>query len=159
MAQQPAVEAAWQLVAKGDRDQAVALLRDLIRQRTPQCRCTAAAGQRTDGGWAARRIDRAASRRRAAGCPKSAEAHNALGEAYNTFGDAAAAQPEFERAVELDPKHAQAHENLGDVLLQQGEAQAAAPHLDALSGCWGISPMRRIRITCAPKSTPASATR
>jgi protein O-GlcNAc transferase len=62
--------------------------------------------------------------------PKSAEAHNALGEAYNAFGEMAAAQPEFERAVELDPRHAQAHVNLAAILLQQGEAARAVPHLD-----------------------------
>ena len=34
--------------------------------------------------------------------PKSAEAQNALGEAYNTFGDLKSARPVFERAVALD---------------------------------------------------------
>ena len=62
--------------------------------------------------------------------PKSAEAHNALGEAYNTFGETAAARPEFERAVALDARHAQAHVNLAAILLQQGEALSAIPHLD-----------------------------
>ena len=139
MAQKPAVETAWQLLAQGKRDQAVALLRDLIRQdpRNADARLLLGsvlmeAGQRAESIAQLREGVRLV--------PKSAEAHNALGEAYNTFGDAAAAQPEFERAVELDPKHAQAQANLGDVLLQQGQAQAAAPHLDAAIRLFGHKP-------------------
>jgi protein O-GlcNAc transferase len=72
--------------------------------------------------------------------PKSAEAHNALGEAYNTFGEVSKARPEFERAVGLDPRHAQAHVNLAAILLQQGEAQRAVPHLDQAIRLYGRRP-------------------
>jgi protein O-GlcNAc transferase len=129
MAQKPAVETAWQLLAQGKRDQAVTLLRDLIQAdpRNADARLLLGSvlmenGERSESiaqlGEAVRLL------------PKSAEAHNALGEAYNAFGETTAAQPEFERAVELDPRHAQAHVNLASILLQRGEAARAVPHLD-----------------------------
>src|ERR1035438_4207715 len=129
MAQKPAIETAWQLLAQGKRDQAETLLRDLIHadSRNADARLLLGSilmenGQRSESmahlGEAVRLL------------PKSAEAHNALGEAYNAFGETTAARPEFERAVELDPRHAQAHVNLAAILLQQGEAQRAIPHLE-----------------------------
>ena len=98
MAQKPAVETAWRLLAQGKREQAVTLLRDLIRDdpRNADARLLLGsvlmeAGQRAESIAQLREGVRLV--------PKSAEAHNALGEAYNSFGDAAAAQPEFESAV------------------------------------------------------------
>jgi protein O-GlcNAc transferase len=139
MAQKPAVEDAWQLIARGKRDQAVTLLRDLIQAdaRNADARLLLGSilmenGQRAESiaqlGEAVRLL------------PKSAEAHNALGEAYNAFGETAAARPEFERAVELDPRHAQAQVNLAAVLVQQGEAQRAIPHLDQAIRLFGRRP-------------------
>jgi len=72
--------------------------------------------------------------------PRSAEAHNSLGEAYNAFGEPKAARPEFERAAELDPRHAQAHVNLAAILLHQGEVQPAIPHLDQAIRLFGRNP-------------------
>jgi tetratricopeptide (TPR) repeat protein len=62
--------------------------------------------------------------------PRSAEAQNALGEAFNAFADPAAARPLFEKAVALDPGLAPAHLNLGAILAQNGESAPAALHLD-----------------------------
>jgi protein O-GlcNAc transferase len=129
LAQKPAVETAWQLLAQGKRDQAVAFLRDLIRSdpRNPDARLLLGsvlmeAGQREESIAQLREGVRL--------LPQSAEAHNALGEAYNTFEQPDAARPEFERAVQLDPRHAQAQANLSEVLLKSGEPAAAAAHLD-----------------------------
>src|SRR5690349_5884636 len=96
MAQKPAVENAWQLIAQGKQDQALALLRNLIQAepRNADARLLLGsilmeAGQRSES------IAQLTEAVRL--LPKSAEAHNALGEAYNTFGEPAAARPEFER--------------------------------------------------------------
>ena len=158
MAQKPAVETAWQLVAQGKQDQAVTLLRDLISAdpRNADARLLLGSllmesGQRAESiaqlGEAVRLV------------PKSAEAHNALGEAYNTFGEMSKARPEFERAVVLDPRHAQAHVNLAAILLQQGEAQRAIPHLDQAIRLLGAGRTRRKLTTCGPKSTVRTGTR
>ncbi len=139
VAQRPPVEAAWQLLAKGKRDQAVTLLRDLIQANPANADARLLlgsvlmeAGQRTESIAQLREAVRL--------LPQSAEAHNALGEACNSFGDPAAARPEFERAVALDPHHAQAQANLGDVLLQLNQPQAAVPHLDQAIRLFGSKP-------------------
>jgi protein O-GlcNAc transferase len=129
MAQKPAVEKAWQLIAQGKQEQAVTLLRDLIKADPRNADARLLLGSiLMEGGQRAESIAQLGEAVRL--LPKSAEAHNALGEAYTAFGETAAARPEFERAVGLDPRHAQAHVNLAAILLQQGEAQRALPHLD-----------------------------
>ncbi len=139
MAQKPTVETAWRLVEQGKREQAVAILRDLVRTQpaNPDARLLLGSVLMEAG----RRDESIAQLREAVRLlPDSAEAHNALGEAYHAFGEIKAARPEFERAVELDPRHAQAQVNLGEVLLQQGEAQPAAPHLDQAIRLLGSKP-------------------
>ena len=129
MAQKPAVETAWQLLAQGKRDQAVTLLRDLIHADPRNADARLLLGSvLMESGERSESIAQLSEAVRL--LPKSAEAHNALGEAYNAFGETSAARPEFERAVELDPRHAQAHVNLAAILLQQGETARAVPHLD-----------------------------
>jgi tetratricopeptide (TPR) repeat protein len=139
LAQKPAVEAAWQLLAQGKRDQAVTLLRDVIQTNPGNADARLLlgsvlmeAGQRSESIAQLREAVRLV--------PQSAEAHNALGETYNAFGDPTAARPEFERAAALDPRHAQAQANLGDVLLQLNEPQAALPHLDEAIRLFGRKP-------------------
>ncbi len=129
LAQKPDLEAAWKLIAQGHRDQAVALLRNLLQTDPRNAGAHLLLGSILME--AGDRPDSLAQLQEAVRLlPKSAEAHNALGEAYNTFADPSAARPEFERAVEIDPKHAQAQANLGDVLVQLHQPQLAAPHLD-----------------------------
>ncbi len=139
VAQKPPVEAAWQLLSQGKRDQAVTLLHDLIQANPGNADARLLlgsvlmeAGQRSESIAQLREAVRL--------LPQSAEAHNALGEACNNFGDPAAARPEFERAVALDPHHAQAQANLGDVLLQLNQPQAAVPHLDQAIRLFGSKP-------------------
>ncbi|HUK16785.1 MAG TPA: tetratricopeptide repeat protein [Bryobacteraceae bacterium] len=139
VAQKPDVETAWKLIAQGKRDEAVTLLRNLIREDPHNADTRLLLGSvLVENGERAESL--AQLREAVQLLPKSAEAHNALGEAYDTFGDTAAARPEFERAVELDPRHAQAQANLGAVLLQQNEPQAAMPHLDQAIRLFGRKP-------------------
>jgi len=133
------VESAWKLVAAGQRSQAVALLREVVRD-TPQdadARLLLGSVLMEDGNRAEsiEHLKEAVRLR-----PRSAEAHNALGEAYNTFGDFKAARPEFQRAVDLDPKHAQAYANLGAVILQDGDAQSAIQPLERAIRLFGTNP-------------------
>lgn len=139
VAQKPAVEAAWQLLSQGKREQAVTFLRDLVRTdpRNPDARLLLGSILMEDG----QRSESIAQLSEGVRLlPKSAEAHNALGEAYSAFGETTAAQQEFERAVALDPKHAQAHVNLAAILLQQNEAARAVPHLDEALRLFGRHP-------------------
>ena len=139
VAQKPDVEMAWKLIAQGQRDEAVALLRNLIREDPHNADTRLLLGSvLMESGQRAESI--AQLREAVQLLPESAEAHNALGEAYNMFGDTAAARPEFERAVELDPRHAQAQANLGAVLLQQNEPREAMPHLEQAIRLFGRKP-------------------
>lgn len=133
------VEAAWNLLAKGQRAQAKAQLQDIIRAnpRNAEARLLLGSILMEEG---QREESIAQLKEGVRLTPKSAMAHNALGEAYNTFGEPKAARPEFERAVELDPRLAQAQVNLSAVLLEQGESQAAIPHLDQALRLMGQKP-------------------
>lgn len=62
--------------------------------------------------------------------PKSAEAHNARGEALADLNSLKAARSEFEKALRYDPAMPMAHLNLGMVLAQTEELAVAAKHLD-----------------------------
>jgi len=128
-AQRPPIEQAWDLLARGERDQAVRVLRGIIasNQRDAEARLMlgsilAEQGQRADALAQLGEAVRLA--------PRSAEAQNALGEAYKMFGDWKAARVPFQKAVALDPTFAQARVNLSQVLLEAGDFQGAAPHLD-----------------------------
>lgn len=132
------VERAWKLVADGHRVEAASLLRDVVRE-TPQD----ADARLLLGSILMEAGDRESLDQLAAAVklrPRSAEAHNALGEAYNAFGDAQAARPEFQRAVELDPRHAQAQANLGAAILQGGDHKAAIGPLDRAIRLFGDKP-------------------
>jgi tetratricopeptide (TPR) repeat protein len=139
VAQKPAVENAWQLIAQGKRDQALALLRNLIHSEPRNADARLLLGSiLMEEGQRSESLAQLAEAVRL--LPKSAEAHNALGEAYNTFGEPTAARPEFERALGLDPRHAQAHVSLAALLLQEGDAKAAIPHLDQAIRLLGRGP-------------------
>ena len=72
--------------------------------------------------------------------PQSAEAGNALGEAFKTFDDPKAARQAFEKAVALDPAFAPARVNLGLILVDAGEFGASAEHLDRAIRILGHTP-------------------
>jgi protein O-GlcNAc transferase len=139
MAQKPAVEKAWDMIAQGKRAQAVTLLRDLVRTEPRNADAHLLLGSiLMEDGQGDESVAQLSEAVRL--LPKSAEAHNALGEAYISFNQAASARPEFERAVVLDPRHAQAHVNLAAILLQQGDAAHATPHLDQAIRLFGRKP-------------------
>jgi tetratricopeptide (TPR) repeat protein len=129
LAQQSSVEGAWALLAKGNRAEAVALLRNIItvNPRDGEARLMLGSILVEDGKGAEGigYLNEAVQL-----MPRSAMAHNALGEAFNGSGDAKGARAEFEKATALDPKFGQAYVNLGAVLAQAGESAVAAGHLD-----------------------------
>jgi protein O-GlcNAc transferase len=136
---QPDVEAAWGLVAKGQRDQAVALLRQIIGSDPRNADARLLLGSvLMEAGQAAESIDQLSKAVQLR--PKSADAHIALGEAYQAFGHPEAARPEFERAVAINPASAQAQLNLAALQLEAGEGDAAAEHLDRAIKLFGKKP-------------------
>ena len=138
-AERAAVDAAWKLIAGGQRPQAMVLLRDLVKKdpRNVDARLLLGSLLMEDGD----RPDSIAQLSEAVRLrPQSADAQNALGEAYAAFGDPKAAQPCFERAVAINPAFAQARINLGSALLQAGAAQRAEPHLTRAISLLGNKP-------------------
>jgi tetratricopeptide (TPR) repeat protein len=138
-AQNPAMEQAWNLAAKGQRIEAAGLLRKILESEPQNAEAhlflgslLAEEGTREE---AIIHLKEAVRLR-----PKSSEAMNALGEAYNRFDDAKAARECFEKAVSLNPKFGIAQSNLGAALLQAGESSAAAGHLDQAITTLGRSP-------------------
>jgi tetratricopeptide (TPR) repeat protein len=127
--QRSPVEAAWDLIAKGQRGQAVTLLHDIIRNDPRNADARLLLGSvLMEQGERAESIAQLTEAVRLR--PNSAEAQNALGEAHQSFGDSKAARPAFERAVAIDPAFAQARVNLASVLLQSGDGEHAAQHLE-----------------------------
>ena len=138
-AQRSPVEAAWDLVAKGERAKAVGVLEGIIgaNPRDGEARLLLGSILAEDGkgpeaiaqlGEAVRLL------------PRSPLAHNALGEAFSASGEMTAARGEFEKAVALDPGFAQAHSNLGMILAQQGQPAPAAEHLERAIRLFGNTP-------------------
>lgn len=139
LAQRAPVEQAWDLLAKGERKQAIRVLHEIIKAnpRDADARLVLGSVLMEDG----ERAESIAQLSEAVRLlPRSAEAHNALGEAFNSFGDTKAARGPFEKAVALNPEFAQARQNLGLVLIQAGEFGAAAKHLDRALVRLGNSP-------------------
>jgi tetratricopeptide (TPR) repeat protein len=128
-AQGSRVDAAWDLLANGQRAQAIAALREAIKAEPRNGDARLLLGSvLMEERQASESIEELKEAVRLK--PESSEAHNALGEAYNNFGFPKAARPEFEKAVKIDPRFAQAHVNLAAVLLQDEEATPATEHLN-----------------------------
>ncbi len=134
LAQRASVETAWDLLAKGNRKQAIALLHEIIQANPRDADARLLLGSvLMEEGQRAESIAQLTEAVRLR--PNSAEAFNALGEA-----DPKAARGAFEKAIALDPRFAQAHVNLGLILVQSGEMQAAAQHLDRAIAILGHTP-------------------
>lgn len=135
----PEIEKAWALVARGQRAEAIAHLRGLVKTAPRDADARLLLGSLLmEAGERAESLGNLGEGVRLR--PKSAEAHNAFGEAHHAFGDLPRARAEFEIAVGLDPAFSQGRVNLASVLLEQGEARAAAPHLDRALRLLGQKP-------------------
>ena len=139
LAQRAPVDEAWDLLANGQRGQAVLVLRRIVsaNPRDAEARLMlgsilAEEGNRSES---LEQLEEAVRLR-----PRSAQAHHALGEALRRFGEAPAAREAFEKAVVLDPRFAQAQADLGLALLEAGEPSAAAEHLDQAILIFGRDP-------------------
>lgn len=128
-AQNPQIERAWKLAAKGNSDEAIQILQEVVKSDSKNADARLLLGsllaEKGDRAESIAQLNKAVQLR-----PKSAEAQNALGEAYNRFGDAKSARGPFEKAVALNPGFGAAQVNLGLILLQVGEQASAAGHLD-----------------------------
>ncbi len=129
-AQSTGLERAWDLAARGQREQAIVLLQDLIQKdpRNSDARLLLGSllmekGERAES---LAQLQEAVRLR-----PASPDAQNALGEAYEAFGDSKSALQPFEKAVALRPGFAIAQLNYGSALLETGKPARAAEHLDA----------------------------
>jgi tetratricopeptide (TPR) repeat protein len=128
LAQQP-LDRAWDLAAKGQRQEAIRTLRALVDTDPKNADARLLLGSLLmEEGDRAGSIEQLTSAVRLK--PKSAEAENALGEAYNNFGDSPGARAAFAKAVSIDPRYATGQLNFGQALLVAGDAPKAAEHLD-----------------------------
>ena len=139
VAQNPQLEEAWSLAAKGDRSAALTLLNRLVQQtpQDPDVRLLygsllSEAGQ---GPEALQQLSEGVRLR-----PNSAEAQDALGEALNRFGNSTAARLHFQKAVELKPDFPEARLNLGETLVAANEFEPAAKQLDKAIALFGSNP-------------------
>jgi tetratricopeptide (TPR) repeat protein len=139
LAQRKPVDDAWDLVMKGQRAEAVRVLREIIARNPGDADARLLLGsvlqEAGDRAGSLEQLSEAVRLR-----PRSAEAQNALGEALHTFGDNKAARGPFTRAVALDPNFAEARVNLGLILVDAGEFEAAAPLLDRALAIFGSKP-------------------
>lgn len=139
LAQRAPVEDAWDLLAKGDRPNAIRVLQRILKTTPTNADARLLLGsifaEDGDRDGSIAHLTEAVRLR-----PKSAEAQNALGEALSSFHEAKSAKAAFEKAVTLDPKFAQAKINLGLALLESGEFQTAATHLDSAIALLGKTP-------------------
>jgi protein O-GlcNAc transferase len=137
---QPAdVEAAWRLVARGRRDDAVALLRRIAKAEPRNADARLLLGSLLmEAGQAGESIDVLSEATRLR--PGSADAHNTLGESYKAFRRPDDARREFERAIQLDSAYAQAYVDLAELQLEAGDAESAAPRLDRAIALLGEKP-------------------
>lgn len=139
LAQRAPVENAWDLLAKGERQQAVRALHQILKTNPGDADARLLLGSiLAEDGERSESIAQLTEAVRLR--PQSAETRNALGEALNGFGETKTAREAFEKAVALDPAFAQARVNLALVLVQAGEFAAAAKHLDRALQILGNTP-------------------
>jgi len=160
--QASSVESAWNLASKGERKEAVRVLRELLKNTPDNVDARLLLGslltEEKDSPGAIAQLTEAVRLR-----PRSAEAHNALAEAYVASGDAKMARGEFERTLAVDPGFAPAHVSLGQILLEAREFPQAAQHLDRAIQLLGNSAdaadahYLRAKINSAQNQSPQAA--
>src|ERR1051326_7702070 len=139
LAQRAPVEAAWDLLAQGQRKQAIDTLHKILSVNPEDADARLLLGSiLAEDGVRPESIEQLAEAVRLR--PRSAEAQNALGEAFNAFGESKMARAAFAKAVALDPAFAAAQVNLGQILVEAKEFDAASEHLDRALRSLGTSP-------------------
>ncbi len=133
------VDQAWDLLAKGQRDEALTLLRKTVAAdaRNGDARLLLGSVLAEEGNLDAALPELESAVRLK---PRSALAFNALGEALQATSKVAGARQAFQKAVALDPKLGQARVNFGALLLQAGDSARAATQLDEAVRILGSSP-------------------
>jgi Flp pilus assembly protein TadD len=135
---QQRLDRAWDLAAKGQRAQAIQLLHDLLKDDPQNGDAHLLLGsllmEANQANESLKELQIAAQLK-----PGSSEAENALGEAYNKFGDVASARRAFEKAVALKPDDGIAQMNFGQALAATGDGEKAASHLDKAIQLLGAS--------------------
>jgi tetratricopeptide (TPR) repeat protein len=138
-AQRAPLDRAWDLLAKGQRAEAVRLLNEMISANPRDAEARVLLGsvlmEEGKGSESVAQLSEAVRLR-----PDWAQAQNALGEALKAFGDPDGARKAFEKAIKCDPGFAQAQVNLGLVLIESGDSSTAAPHLDRAIQLLGQNP-------------------
>jgi tetratricopeptide (TPR) repeat protein len=133
------MDAAWDLLARGQRSEAVELLYKIIRANPANADARLLLGSiLMEDGQRALSIAQLSEAVRLK--PDSPEAQNALGEAYKTFGNLQTARGCFEKAISLNPDFAVAQVNLGFVLVESGQFSDAVLHLKRAIQLMGQSP-------------------
>ena len=129
-AESTALEQARRFVAAGKRDQAVKILRDLIKAdpgnfdaRVLLGSTLAIQGVRSES---IQQIAEAVKIR-----PQSAEIYNIFGIVLSRFLETDDAKKAFEHAIQLDPRLAEAHVNLALLLAKTSDWEGAGEHLDS----------------------------
>jgi len=119
---------ATKLVEAGANDQAIAILREVLREEPENGDAHLLLGSTltlaSERSEALKELQRAVELQ-----PSSALAHFTLGTAQARLGDPEAASQSFEKTLQLDSTFAEAHVSLGMILGQQHELTGASEHL------------------------------
>ncbi|PYT27583.1 MAG: hypothetical protein DMG57_17690 [Acidobacteria bacterium] len=139
LAAQPSLDQVRELLSKGSRHSAVAMLRRIVAADPRNADAhimlgttLALEGSRSDS---IQQLTEAVRLK-----PDSAEAYRALGMALARFVETKAAREAFEKAIELNPRLAGAHLDLSLILAQSGEWSLAREHLDRAIQIQGDTP-------------------
>jgi tetratricopeptide (TPR) repeat protein len=119
---------AKRLLERGSKDQAIAVLRDVLHQEPENGDAQLLLGSVLalvpERSKALAELQRAVALQ-----PSSALAHFTLGTAQARFGDPDAAMKSFEKTLQLDPRYAEAHVSLAMILAGRTELASARQHL------------------------------
>jgi tetratricopeptide (TPR) repeat protein len=130
---------ARRLLEAGSNDQAIAILRGVLREEPESGDAHLLLGSALamvpERSEALKELQRAVELQ-----PASALAHFSLGTVQARFGDPEAAQQSFEKALQLDPGFAEAHVSLAMILGQKKELAAAREHLAQSIRIYGNAP-------------------
>jgi len=125
---QRSIERAKHLLEKGSRNEAIDVLRKIIREKPQNADAHLLLGTALalipEPSQALQALRQAVALR-----PAFAPGHFTLGTALARFTDLDGAKQMFEKAIELDPQFADAHSSLALVLAQRKEFAAARQHL------------------------------